>query len=305
MPEYRSGGKHAEMSDWLTSIASLVIERHIGADPAVSDASAAPGSTPASRRLRTQWNAMEPYVESLVQRQRLVVELRFRDGMRYGDIADRLGIPIGTVRSRLARARVLVARLSRASAEPTGADPATPAPVGPAEARGWGAADDIPLDSRRVRSIRAALGGPDACDAAAVPDRGTGLQLLRPGAIAGDALVAVILHGSWARGDATPRSAVDLLFVVDPRVVPNRQWYREWDARPVTWQGRVVNPRFVHPPSEGILSGLWAETAIDGIVFLDRDRRISATLAGIRRAIANGRFVRRVVHGQPYWAEAV
>ena len=127
----------------------------------------------------------------------------------------------------------------------------------------------------------------------------------RAAAIVGDALVAVILHGSWARGDATPRSDVDLLVVVEPRVVPNRQWYREWDAQPVTWQGRAVDPHFVNPPAEGALSGLWAETAVDGIVLFDRGRRVSAALARIRRAIASGRFVRRVVHGQPYWTEMV
>ena len=127
----------------------------------------------------------------------------------------------------------------------------------------------------------------------------------RAAAIAGEALVAVILHGSWARGDATPRSDVDLLVVVEPRVAPNRQWYREWDGRPMTWQGRAVDPHFVHPPAEGALSGLWAETAVDGIVIFDRDRRISAALARIRRAIASGRLARRVVHGQPYWTEMV
>ncbi len=127
----------------------------------------------------------------------------------------------------------------------------------------------------------------------------------RAAAIAGDALLAVILHGSWARGDATPQSDVDLLVVVEPRVAPNRQWYREWDAQPLTWQGRAVDPHFVHPPAEGVLSGLWAEAAVDGIVTFDRDRRVSAALARIRRAIASGRFVRRVVHGQPYWTEVV
>ena len=126
----------------------------------------------------------------------------------------------------------------------------------------------------------------------------------RAAAIAGDALVAVILHGSWARGDATPGSDVDLLVVVEPRAAPNRQWYRDWDARPAVWEGRPVDAHFVHPPVEEALSAFWAEVAIDGTVIFDRDRRISVALARIRRAIASGRFVRRVVHGQPYWTEA-
>ena len=60
-----------------------------------------------------------------------------------------------------------------------------------------------------------------------------------------------------------------------------------------------------HPPSEGRPSGLWGEVAIDGRVLFDRDRRISAALARIRRAVAGGRFVRRVVHEQPYWTETL
>ena len=127
----------------------------------------------------------------------------------------------------------------------------------------------------------------------------------RAAAVAGDAMVAVVLHGSWSRGDATPGSDVDLLVVVEPRVTPNRQWYREWDAHPAVWEGRAVDPHFVHPPPEESLSGLWAEAAVDGTVLFDRDRRISTALTRIRRAIASGRFVRRVVHGQPYWTEAV
>ena len=127
----------------------------------------------------------------------------------------------------------------------------------------------------------------------------------RAAAIAGDALVAVILHGSWARGEATPDSDVDLLVVVEPPVAPNRQWYRDWDAQPAVWEGRAVDVHFAHPPAEEALSGLWAEVAVDGMVLFDRDRRISAALARIRRSIASGRVVRRVVHGQPYWTEAV
>ena len=127
----------------------------------------------------------------------------------------------------------------------------------------------------------------------------------RAAGIAGDALVAVILHGSWARGDATPGSDVDLLVVVEPRVELSRQWNREWDAQPASWQGRDVDLHFVHPPADGPLSGLWGEVAIEGLVLFDRDRRISAALARIRRAVAGGRFVRRVVHGQPYWTEAL
>ena len=125
----------------------------------------------------------------------------------------------------------------------------------------------------------------------------------RAGAVAGDALAGVLLHGSWVRGDATTTSDVDAIVVVEPRVRLNRTLYRTWDEQPVTWQGRRVDPHFVHPAAADAFSGLWAEAAIDGLVLFDRDGRLSASLARVRRAIAEGRFVRRVVHGQPYWVE--
>ena len=128
--------------------------------------------------------------------------------------------------------------------------------------------------------------------------------LARARAVAGDALSAVVLHGSWVRGEATPASDVDALVVVESRLALSRALYRAWDAQPITWRGRRVDPHFVHPAPEGEVSGLWAELALDGIVLFERDWKLSAHLARIRRAIVAGRLVRRVVHGQPYWTEA-
>ena len=126
----------------------------------------------------------------------------------------------------------------------------------------------------------------------------------RAAAVAGDALAGVLLHGSWVRGDATPASDVDALVVVDSRFRLGRALYRRWDEQPVAWRGRRVDPHFVHPAAADAFSGLWAEAAIDGLVLFDRDGRLSAALARVRRAIAEGRLARRVVHGQPYWTEA-
>ena len=126
----------------------------------------------------------------------------------------------------------------------------------------------------------------------------------RAATIAGDALVAVVLHGSLARKEAASASDADVLVVVEPCLALNRSLYREWDSRPVAWRGRRVDAHFVHPPAEDALSGLWAEAALDGIALFERGGRLSAHLARVRRAIAEGRLVRRVVHGQPYWMAA-
>jgi hypothetical protein len=48
---------------------------------------------------------------------------------------------------------------------------------------------------------------------------------------------------------------------------------------------------------------MWAEVAIDGIVLFERGLRLTEHLVRVRRDIAAGRLVRRMVHGQPYWTE--
>jgi predicted nucleotidyltransferase len=135
-------------------------------------------------------------------------------------------------------------------------------------------------------------------------DEAAAALVLRAVALAGDALVGVVLYGSWARGDATPASDVDVLVVVEPSVALTRSLYRSWDQAPVRWQGRPVDPHFLHAPMARVSGGVWGEAAIDGIVLFERDYRLSVHLARVRRAIAEGRLVRRLVHGQPYWTEA-
>ena len=152
----------------------------------------------------------------------------------------------------------------------------------------------VSLNEYCVRRLAAAGGGQGDGDAAALVSRAA--------AVAGDGLTGVLLHGSWARGEATPTSDVDALLVVEPRVELCRALYRAWDEHPVRWRGRRVDPHFVHPPGAA-LSGLWAEAAIDGQVLFDRDGGLAADLARVRRAIADGRLARRIVHGRPYWAE--
>lgn len=138
---------------------------------------------------------------------------------------------------------------------------------------------------------------------------GTGLALAddasgivdRASRVAGHALVGVVLYGSWARGDAGPGSDVDVLVVVDPSMALTRALYRAWDAVPATWQGRPVDPHFVHPPGSRPSGAVWGEVAVDGVVLFERGLEVSGALARVRRDIADGRLVRRVAHGQPYW----
>lgn len=116
----------------------------------------------------------------------------------------------------------------------------------------------------------------------------------------GDDLMGVVVFGSWARGEATAESDIDLLIVLGGAVT--RERYRTWDDAPLTTVGLRVEPMLVNlPADDGRVSSLWAEVAVDGLVLYDRDLSVSRYLAGIRRQIVSGAMQQRSVHGQHYW----
>ena len=123
--------------------------------------------------------------------------------------------------------------------------------------------------------------------------------------ILGDSLLGVVVFGSVARGDHRNASDVDILAVADHRVPINRGLYRRWDGEPeLRWDGHRVEPHFVQLPAAAATpSGLWAELALDGLVLFERGLAVSSWLTAVRRQIAEGRFRRRVTHGQPYWIQ--
>lgn len=128
--------------------------------------------------------------------------------------------------------------------------------------------------------------------------------LQRANDVVGDALIGMAVFGSWARGEPTDASDVDVLVVVDENVPITRALYRRWDEEPVRWEGRPVDPHFARlPTGRRPPSALWAEVAIDGMVLIERELRLSAHLAAVRRVLAEGRLRRRTVHGQEYWTE--
>lgn len=132
---------------------------------------------------------------------------------------------------------------------------------------------------------------------------GAAALLQRASALLGDDLCGLVAFGSWSRGEAGPSSDVDLLIVIDAKRPLTRKLYRDWDGEPLAWNGRPIEPHFVHLGEGTEVGTVWAEAAVDGIVLFERELSVSRRLAAIRRQIAAGRLVRRVIHGQPYWAE--
>lgn len=118
----------------------------------------------------------------------------------------------------------------------------------------------------------------------------------------GTDLLGVIVYGSFARGELTTGSDVDLLVVLAAGVPITRSLYREWDGVVPTSQDREIDPHFVHlPDAAAHVSGSWAEAAVCGIMLYDRDIAVSRRLIEIRSRIAAGELVRRMAQGQPYW----
>ena len=125
----------------------------------------------------------------------------------------------------------------------------------------------------------------------------------RAARVLGDALLGVIAFGSWARGEETVSSDLDVLLVADQVVPISRALYRSWDAGPdLSWKGHEVTPHFVHLPlSAAAVSGLWAEVATDGLIVFERQLTMSRHLANVRRRILRGELSPRFADGQRYW----
>lgn len=119
-----------------------------------------------------------------------------------------------------------------------------------------------------------------------------------------DGFVGLVLHGSFARGEAREASDVDVLVVVESSVPLSRSLYGSWDQAPVSWDGRPVDCHFVQLPADPARAGsVWCEAAIEGVILRDSAGRVDAALRQVRRAIADGRLVRKQVHGHPYWTQ--
>jgi predicted nucleotidyltransferase len=155
----------------------------------------------------------------------------------------------------------------------------------------------LSLNDYCARKLAAPMGNLTAVDWASA-------AVERAAILFGEHLLGVAAFGSWARDELAESSDVDVLVVLESSVALTRALYRTWDERPVLGHERKLDPHFVHlPPLEGRIGAVWAEVAVDGILLFERGFRISSALVRVRHEILDGRLVRRIVHGQPYWTE--
>jgi hypothetical protein len=95
-----------------------------------------------------------------------------------------------------------------------------------------------------------------------------------------------------------------VLVVVDRQLPLSRQLYRQWDA-PSPAEDEVLDVHFVHLPERpDQAGGVWCEVAIEGTVLADTTGAVGRAIVDVRRAIGEGRLVRKRAHGQPYWTAA-
>ena len=118
----------------------------------------------------------------------------------------------------------------------------------------------------------------------------------------GPQLKGLILYGSRARGDAYKTSDWDFLIVTSPDLLLTRRLYHRWDAVVPEAAALRLEVNFAQMPlTTHAATGFWSEIALDGIVLYEKHFTLSQHLARLRKDIAAGLIVRRIIHGQAYW----
>jgi hypothetical protein len=129
----------------------------------------------------------------------------------------------------------------------------------------------------------------------------------------GERLIALAIFGSWARGEATPASDLDLLVVAAP--LPPSRMKRVREFRPVADSSRAarsrvwsdhgpeidIAPVFKTPQELAAGSPLYLDMTLWRIVLFDRDGTLEAFLEGLRermRALGSQRFAFK---GGAFW----
>jgi predicted nucleotidyltransferase len=121
----------------------------------------------------------------------------------------------------------------------------------------------------------------------------------------GENLTGVVQFGSSVRNEMRKGSDIDLLIVLDSSASIERSLYRKWDKDVAPVLGEKYSPQFSHLPAQESATSLWLEIAVEGEILFARDFDLKTCLRQLRTAIAEGRFVRKLSYGIPYWMQNV
>jgi predicted nucleotidyltransferase len=109
----------------------------------------------------------------------------------------------------------------------------------------------------------------------------------------GDDLVAVVLFGSRARGDARPDSDWDLLVVA--RNLPPQMLARHRLIKlllPIDWRSQLTALAKTPLEFESTLPALFLDIALDGLILHDTDDYMADRLGYVRRLLATRGLIR-------------
>jgi RNA polymerase sigma-70 factor (ECF subfamily) len=122
----------SSLSTWVASVAARTALNHarrarrtrnhlsLDADPDALQLQAAPSYNPsAAFEHRERVRRLEAALDRLPLDQRVVVTLRHVEGLAIAEVAEALGVPVGTVKSRLHHARKALWRMVELGAETT------------------------------------------------------------------------------------------------------------------------------------------------------------------------------------------
>jgi predicted nucleotidyltransferase len=124
----------------------------------------------------------------------------------------------------------------------------------------------------------------------------------------GEALLGILVFGSYVRGQMTQSSDIDILIVLKESYAVTRADYRKWDEtidKKLRYvDGHEISPQFASLPKNVMQAGsLWYQVALEGEVIWKKDSQFLFFLRKVRKAMSEGQIRYSVLHGHPYWVK--